>query len=473
MKKTAVLLALTLIVGSFFAIPIGAAEKNTEIDITSEFNNIVRGEWELKDGILSSLEANGAIGDAIAMTDLYIDSSERSTLSADITITGGNNGAAGFCIAELDPSLPIEGGCVLTPLDISAGQAKLFAHNAQTSVGSYLNVSTKLNETFNMRFEVYDDGTLEVYINDELTCQGFDTNFPGGYIGLYTFSGVAQFKNITLSYDGENHGTGDEIHTVADAGTYNINAGNTTDVSGIWEKTGGKLSSSNVGNQGVTMTDYYFSVGKHITVTSDVKLSEGDFVSVILAERSKMNPLGAGALIFNIAVDSENGKTSVYSKGTTYNVSSQYVGAYEYNKVYNLRLDVFENGDIQAYIDGELIHNISNTGFTGGYLGLYTENSVGSFENTAAVYGGEAPERVSTETSDMLPEDTTIEETGKDTETSDSTVNTTETAENSATTDVVEDEEEDNTTIIIIVAAVAIVLAVTVVTVVIVKKKKQ
>ena len=156
MKRTAFLLALILTLGTLMSLPISAEKQN----IMSEFYNVIRGEWEIREDALCSTEANAAIGDAIVTSDLYIEPMERATVSVDITITGGNNGAAGFCIAELDPSLPIEGGCVLSPVDISAGQAKLFAHNAQTAVGSYKNVDIKLNQTFNMRLEIYEDGAL-------------------------------------------------------------------------------------------------------------------------------------------------------------------------------------------------------------------------------------------------------------------------------------------------------------------------
>ena len=368
MKKTAIFLAFAILCSCLMLLPVGAT------DVTSELYNIVRGEWDFRDGAIYSTEANGTIGDAILMSDIYIESMEAATFSADITITGGNNAAAGFCIAELDPSLPIEGGCVLSPLDISVGQAKLFAHNSMTSVGSYKNTDIQLNETFTMRLEIYDDGSLEIYINDVLHCQGLNTNFSGGYLGIYTFSGVAKFENLTVEYDGGGSAVGTEKPTPALPGTYTLSADNTEVVIGKWEGQNGVLTSvpENVDKEAITLSDYYFEAGKHLTVTADAKITDGAALSILLAETSKLNPLGGGALIYNIDAVSEEGVSRLFTYAATYPVTDNYANVFELNRVYKLRLEVFADGDIEAYLDDELIHNIENSGYTGGYLGLYT-----------------------------------------------------------------------------------------------------
>ena len=391
MKRTAFLLALILTLGTLVTLPISAEKQN----IMSEFCNVVRGEWENREDALCSTVANGAIGDAILTSDLFIEPMECATVSVDITITGGNNGAAGFCIAELDPSLPIEGGCVLTPVDISVGQAKLFAHNAQTAVGSYKNVDIKFNETFNMRLEIYEDGTLEVYINDALCCQGVNTNFSGGYLGLYTFSGSAEFRNLTLEYDGGGQAAGSEKPTPALPGTYRLEGTNTEVVIGKWTSENGVLTSvsENVNNEAITLSDYYFEAGKHLTVTADIKITDGAALALLFAETSKLNPLGGGALIYNIDAVSEEGVSRLFTYAASYSVTDNFATKFELNRTYKLRLEIFADGDMEAYMDDAIIHNLENTGFTGGYLGLYTWCGAGTFENVVAVYGGDAPER--------------------------------------------------------------------------------
>jgi len=479
MKRTAFLLALILTLGTLMSLPISAEKQN----ILSEFYNVIRGEWEIRDDALCSTEANASIGDAIVTSDLYIEPMERATVSVDITITGGNNGAAGFCIAELDPSLPIEGGCVLSPVDISAGQAKLFAHNAQTAVGSYKNVDIKLNQTFNMRLEIYEDGALEIYIDNELCCQGLNTNFSGGYLGIYTFSGVAEFRNLTLEYDGGGQATGTEKPASALPGTYRLDETNTEVMFGKWTAENGVLASlpENVDKEAIMLSDYYFEAGKHLTVTADVKITDGAALALLFAETSKLNPLGGGALIYNIDTVSEEGVSRLFTYAATYPVTDNYAATFELNRTYKLRLEIFADGDMEAYLDDAIIHNLENTGFTGGYLGLYTWCGAGTFENVVAVYGGDAPERNteglettqpseetdpdSSETTSDTAEDTTVvpDTTSTDTGADTTTADTTES----------DGDEPKANNLPLILAIVAIVVAIAVVVVIVMKKKAK
>ncbi len=475
MKRTALFTAILLLLTTLAALPAHAESQN----IMAELYNVIRGEWEIRDDVIVSKESNGTIGDAFLTSDIYIESATRATVSVDITITGGTNGAAGFCIAELDPTLPLEGGCILTPLDISAGQAKLFCVNAQTMVGSYKNVGIALNQSFNMRLEIYDDDSLEVYIDDELCCQGLNTNFPGGYIGIYTFSGSAEFRNLTVEYDGAGSAVGVDKPTSAAPGTYRFDGSASEAVMGKWTTENGVLTAlpENVDKEAILMSDLYFAAGKHLTVTADVRITDGAAVALLLSETSRLNPLGGGALIYNIDAVSEEGVSRFFSFSATYTVSDNYPSSFETDRTYKLRLEIFENGDMEAYLDDVIIHNVANTGFTGGYLGVYTWLAAGTFENVTAVYGGTAPKRNPEGLETQPPEVVSSEEESTSEPTATGPVSTAgEAGSTAAASGAVSGQspgsEKPNVGPILAIVA-AILLIAAVVTVIVLKKKKK
>lgn len=436
-------------------------------DITSAFETpaYTLGEWGYEDGVVVSKEGNQSIGDGFCMSDTWIDGGKRVSVSADFTISSG---ALEFVFAELDPVAPIQLGCLIVNLDTDAGMTKMFTCSSALRATSFESYDLEKNVTYNLTIEFYEDGTIEEYIDGDLVAACYNTGFEGAYIGLGGWNGVGTVKNIKV--DMEASGGYDKIEIEMPEGAVKLTEGKrdvSTDINiagiGDWNFEGGKVTSLDTNlsiGDNVATSLVYVPEGIDITYSGTFLLNEtSNCIGLCFSEKTPEDPLWGGIVIFNINGQAQS--TNVYCVAAKTVANSSLPMDIEYGREYELKIRITANGDLKAYIDGELVHDVENTGFVGGFLGIFGFNCSGYGQNLVAEVGAEE---------ETQPNITTVQ---PETDPKETTANTTDNVvtKDETTEDQVGSDNGSNMGLVI--GIVVAVVAVVAVVVIVLKKKKS
>ena len=162
------------------------------------------GTWSYLGGMLSG--KNASLGDAFAMTDIYVPSKTAFSVEATYDMKSGSK-AGGIVFGVGNPKKP-SAGWYCANLTTSKSSARIFAVNTGT-IGSaadtyYPLTEEQLAETpYRMRLEVSAEGKLSLYVNGTLAAEDLEPNFAGGYIGFNTYKTDGVFKDISITVDGK------------------------------------------------------------------------------------------------------------------------------------------------------------------------------------------------------------------------------------------------------------------------------
>lgn len=150
--------------------------------------------------------ANASLGDAFAMTDVYVPAGTEFTVEATYDLRSGSK-AGGIVFGVGNPEKP-SSGWYCANLTLGSKKARIFSVNTGTiGAGSdtlYPLTEEQLAQTpYRLRLEVTAEGEMSFYVNGVLTVQDSEPNFAGGYIGFNTYKTHGFFRDISITVDGK------------------------------------------------------------------------------------------------------------------------------------------------------------------------------------------------------------------------------------------------------------------------------
>lgn len=150
--------------------------------------------------------ANASLGDAFAMTDVYVPAGTAFTVEATYDLRSGSK-AGGIVFGVGDSTKP-SSGWYCANLTLGSKKARIFSVNTGTigtGAETYIPLTAEqLAQTpYRLRLEVTAEGAMSFYVNGVLTVQDSEPNFAGGYLGFNTYKTDGIFRDIAITVDGK------------------------------------------------------------------------------------------------------------------------------------------------------------------------------------------------------------------------------------------------------------------------------
>ncbi|MBC8569357.1 cadherin-like beta sandwich domain-containing protein [Zongyangia hominis] len=142
--------------------------------------------------------ANETIGDAFALSDIYLPSGSSFTYEADMTINVGPAGGLVFGIAN--PSSPSDRWYCLNVNKTDKNTRFFRVNGVGKEESRALTETEQASNQFHLKVELAADGTLTCTTNNEVVTSQKVEGFAGGYMGLLTWNSDVTFDNVNLTY---------------------------------------------------------------------------------------------------------------------------------------------------------------------------------------------------------------------------------------------------------------------------------
>ncbi|QGQ45430.1 levanase [Metabacillus sediminilitoris] len=214
------------------------------------------------------------------------------------------------------------------------------------------------SRTYHVKVDM-DGDQIKVSVNDQPVIEANDLTFESGYYGLSAWNSTAAFRKVEFE---------NKSNFVTNLSKWKV-------VNGSWEDTlDGKSGSS---------TDDAFIMSGN---TSQNLIYEAD-----LTISGDKGGNGAGALVFRADADAKNGyfanidvlndtmKLMKIENGKISVITEKAVSL-DTDQTYHLKVRTYGE-NIKVYLDHKLIHDINDTAFSSGYVGLNTWNSSTIFQD--------------------------------------------------------------------------------------------
>nr|WP_281249159.1 GH32 C-terminal domain-containing protein [Halobacillus massiliensis] len=220
------------------------------------------------------------------------------------------------------------------------------------------NMKLDMNAAYHLEAEA-DGKNIKVFIDGQLVIEKEDKTYAHGYYGLLSSESPASFRNVEF----------------ANKSNFITNLSGWEDVSGTWEDTlNGKTGRAE--GDAFIISD---QTAENFLYEADIKVS------------GEQGEGGAGALVFRADKDASNGyfanvdalhdvvKLMKVEDGRITVLAEKSIKL-ETGKTYQLAAEAYENS-IKVYVDGILVHDITDRSFAEGYLGLNVWNASAQFQN--------------------------------------------------------------------------------------------
>ncbi len=170
-------------------------------DITKNLNTnltglrVINGEWKsVENGVFGD---NDGVGNCFMMSDVKMEAGVAFRYSAEISV---DNVAGGIVFGVKNPDSPedlwycmnIDAGNMEAPL------VRLFKVEGTELIWSNNVVKHDYvkGQTYTLTIEVFEDGSIDFYVDDEYMASQADTGYEGGYLGIKTCVSSVTFNNI-------------------------------------------------------------------------------------------------------------------------------------------------------------------------------------------------------------------------------------------------------------------------------------
>ncbi len=229
------------------------------------------------------------------------------------------------------------------------------------------------------------NGEFFAYVDETLVCQTYDRTYAGGYIGLVTWNGTATFENVR--YKITSAAASDFV--IPELTNYRSNDYRTNYNWGNWDwnNTTYSVSGNNIDLGNVfSMSSIYQKDNQDLVIEADV--NQYNNCAAIVFGVSAINDPGAGWYSYQISGESAFAKLCSENKGTigindtTSRVTlsgSQLPN--DKNAVVHVKIQAKANGEISCWLDNVFIATLTDTTFSGGYIGFLTFFSTVTFSN--------------------------------------------------------------------------------------------
>ena len=340
------------------------------------------GRWYSDANSVSAINKDS--GDLFAMTDIYVADNQDLIYEADLTRLG-NTYCAMLVFGASYANDPGRGWYALNIQYDSQPFTRLYSANKGNLGGTidarrkYLNDDSVNLKTHRLRVEAYANGRIIVSIDGVVFSDTYDSKYHGGYIGLGTFWGAFMFENIRYKITDSNeleYSTNGEVELDA----LDLRSAYFW---GDWKYTKDSLSANhlNYGNQ-FSMSTLYVSSEQNFSFEADVAAS-GNSVALTFGVTDIADPIKGW---YALAISKDGGSARVFSEGkgcigTASKFNTTLTSKQKSAPTIHLRIEGYASGRIMAWVDGELICDIVDPTWNGGYLGFNTFFSSAIFTN--------------------------------------------------------------------------------------------
>ncbi|HPZ53035.1 MAG TPA: hypothetical protein PLI11_08960 [Clostridia bacterium] len=170
-------------------------------DITKNLNTnltglrVINGEWKsVENGVFGD---NDGVGNCFMMSDVKRGAGIAFRYSAEISV---DNVAGGIVFGVENPDSPED---IWYCMNIDAGNmdaplVRLFKVDGTELVWSnnVVKHDYEKGQSYTLTIEVFEDGSIDFYVDDEYMASQADTGYEGGYLGIKTCVSSVTFNNI-------------------------------------------------------------------------------------------------------------------------------------------------------------------------------------------------------------------------------------------------------------------------------------
>ena len=334
--------------------------------------------------------ANPTVGNAFAVTDIFVDETQNLEFCADVTV---KSGTAMLTFGVSDKDNPSASWYAFN-YRLSDGLARLFSVNGG-SLGDSLGMhelylpADKKDGTHKLTVIAKASGAIKVTIDEYVVCDTYDSWYRGGYIGFGTFYGTATFENAsvkTTAADGSYYETDNVIdYRVSDYHSFyrwmNWSIGEDNSLTGanneFWDM--------------MNMSVLKQEVGQTLVFEADMKVTGPDAMSAagLVFGADLINDPGAAWYSFMLNKPDDVSGAHVRAFGVNTGTIGADVNAHRYAlsaaqkaaEYVNLKVIARANGVLSFYLDGVKLEDYYDAQFHGGYIGFYTILSTTTWKN--------------------------------------------------------------------------------------------
>lgn len=308
-------------------------------------------------------------GDAFAISDKK---AFAFSLQADITILTGDRATLAYGYSnQSDPGRTWRGVEVCKTGD-TTGQVKLFVFDSPNLIEPVALTNMDWSEPFTCKVVMEESKKVTIYVNGEEKGSAVDSDYVGGYVGLLSWNTKALFNQI--KYSGS------------------MPAGNVVSDVTNWTSVYGCMGNT---NEGYVLNfspkgDNFAISDKNVTAftfETDVKVISGHGQRATLAYGlgSANNPGGPwrGAEFVKVSDTQMTMRVFNAAGGNVIEPVNLDIAWTEF-RTFKLTMD--DDKKVTVYIDGQEVASGTDSGYTGGYLGLLTWHTQAVFNNIELSY---------------------------------------------------------------------------------------
>ena len=341
------------------------------------------GTWNKDANSMTAINNGG--GDLFAMTELYVNDNQDLVFEADLTQLGHTNCA--MMVFGVDQANdPGKGWYALNiQYHLDTPMARLYAANKGTIGASFdakaktLDATAIATKTHKFKIEAYASGRICVSLDGVVFCDTYDSEYKGGYIGFGTFWGAYMFDNIRYKItDSTNlkYETNGEVK-------YDALDLRSSWSWGDWGWTSDVVSANNAGiGNHFSMSTIHVDSDQNFSFEADVAAT-GNSAALTFGVSEINDPIKGW---YALAISKDNKYARVFSEGKgTIGVASKHLinltNEQMTSDTIHLRVEGYASGRIKAWVDGNLICDIIDSEWNGGYLGFNTFYANATYSN--------------------------------------------------------------------------------------------